>query len=876
MQRRNPGSTAALLQKANSQLKGEKITKPEDELNAYINSLTQKTSQQKKSVNFDDLSESISISSNIDDTGYQAKSEVATSSGSKFLKKKTSLNEYDSTPVPTANKFLKISQPAGGNSIPSASTNRQHNVHAQSMGSSRPGSQIATGRQASSALDKASAITGKIQQRVATRRSYTLESDSDESFSALKMAKSSTEQVSDSQASDSMKIGRDKGKFLKKATPSPVPAAMQSYEPPITSQGKSSAKQQAKQSQKVLPFQLKSSLKYSTDVVLTSEEESLAEFVGGLPSSSDSQEMSRKQIGKHVRHSPSPPPTKHGKSRQSASPPIAKTTGQSVPSQSKPPLVRRTPSPSPRTADHQSPQLRRRSPSPKLMRSYSDDSNVAESIKDEIVEDVDIGVHVILDMDELGPVDEEIPPHPGTQISKNVSPIRSTARSSQRPENMKAIKSALKSPSKTAGKKPTNQSSLLNTKNETGKGTSQSPFKATSGSLNSPFKAGSSNNFLFKAEDNGSPFKANNESRSLFKADFNSSVKEKVVDSIHSNNEQSIFKAALNTCSPFQAVRSDKRDKTQKKKSKKSKSMKQANKTDVSKKNAAQDLFSSLGIHTIEDLQDQQSARESEYESVYSEIEEIKSNISEEIKTENQGAFSYSQKFEDSRTEIVSEIDEPKQTAPSCTDDSISEKIGYSSDKGKSSASEVRTKYSDTASSMTEISESDTESDDVSSKTKDSDQDKTYSESYTSYTEDFTKSIVPTSSSAMTPRPPRKMATAQVQTSLDGLHYSWNNMNPVYAFPSIPYGLHFVDPTPIATHVVSADDLEALTAYSPAMLAMHDMLKAQMELTREFLDSQKKLYSEISDSIQLSYYYTTLEDTKMVKIAANLSLLCFF
>jgi len=36
MQRRNPGSTAALLQKANSQLRGEKIEKPEDELNVSL------------------------------------------------------------------------------------------------------------------------------------------------------------------------------------------------------------------------------------------------------------------------------------------------------------------------------------------------------------------------------------------------------------------------------------------------------------------------------------------------------------------------------------------------------------------------------------------------------------------------------------------------------------------------------------------------------------------------------------------------------------------------------------------------------------------------------------------------------------------------
>jgi len=54
----------------------------------------------------------------------------------------------------------------------------------------------------------------------------------------------------------------------------------------------------------------------------------------------------------------------------------------------KPPVIRRTPSPSPR-----SPGLRRRSPSPKLARSFSDDSNIAESIQDELAEDFDIGLN---------------------------------------------------------------------------------------------------------------------------------------------------------------------------------------------------------------------------------------------------------------------------------------------------------------------------------------------------------------------------------------------------------------------------------------------------------------------------------------------------
>lgn len=66
---------------------------------------------------------------------------------------------------------------------------------AQSQGSSRPGSKVGFGRPGSSALDKASALTGKIQQRAAARKPVTIESDSDESFSAMKLARSSGEQV---------------------------------------------------------------------------------------------------------------------------------------------------------------------------------------------------------------------------------------------------------------------------------------------------------------------------------------------------------------------------------------------------------------------------------------------------------------------------------------------------------------------------------------------------------------------------------------------------------------------------------------------------------------------------------------------------------
>lgn len=69
-------------------------------------------------------------------------------------------------------------------------------------------------------------------------------------------------------------------------------------------------------------------------------------------------------------------------------------------------------------------------------------------------------------------------------------------------------------------------------------------------------------------------------------------------------------------------------------------------------------------------------------------------------------------------------------------------------------------------------------------------------------------SLVPTSRSDLTPLPRRGMTTAQVQTTMDGLHYSWDPQGSGVAFPGLPYGLNFVDPTPIATQVVSADALE--------------------------------------------------------------------
>ncbi|XP_030584236.1 uncharacterized protein C19orf44 homolog [Archocentrus centrarchus] len=101
---------------------------------------------------------------------------------------------------------------------------------------------------------------------------------------------------------------------------------------------------------------------------------------------------------------------------------------------------------------------------------------------------------------------------------------------------------------------------------------------------------------------------------------------------------------------------------------------------------------------------------------------------------------------------------------------------------------------------------------------------------------------------------------AAVQTHPDPLASTW------------PTGVSTVDPavgmtymnlSPVVTHTISAEMVEALSTFNPAVFALNELLKQQLAMTRRFIESSRRLHSSLVRSLEPpNYRYTTLEDTK--------------
>lgn len=176
------------------------------------------------------------------------------------------------------------------------------------------------------------------------------------------------------------------------------------------------------------------------------------------------------------------------------------------------------------------------------------------------------------------------------------------------------------------------------------------------------------------------------------------------------------------------------------------------------------------------------------------------------------------------------------------------------------SASEISERLSDEDKDASLVSETQYSSD---KSQVDDDDERTLSQSSRSSSRHSDSSSRSSSSNATVTRghsPNRRVKEVAVQTQMDGFAYT-SSSGMAAVGPSL--GMPYVDPTPIASHAVSAEAIESLTAYSPAMFALNDMLRQQLALTRSFIDSTRRHYKSVLESLEpADYKYTTLQDTK--------------
>ncbi|XP_040896538.1 uncharacterized protein C19orf44 homolog isoform X2 [Toxotes jaculatrix] len=101
---------------------------------------------------------------------------------------------------------------------------------------------------------------------------------------------------------------------------------------------------------------------------------------------------------------------------------------------------------------------------------------------------------------------------------------------------------------------------------------------------------------------------------------------------------------------------------------------------------------------------------------------------------------------------------------------------------------------------------------------------------------------------------------AAVQTQPDTTAYTWSTGLGTFE-PKLD--MSYLNPIPLAAHALSAEAVEALSTFNPAVFVLNEMLKQQLATTRRFIESSRHLHSSLVQSLEPpNYRYTTLEDTR--------------
>ncbi|XP_060040722.1 uncharacterized protein C19orf44 homolog [Erinaceus europaeus] len=116
----------------------------------------------------------------------------------------------------------------------------------------------------------------------------------------------------------------------------------------------------------------------------------------------------------------------------------------------------------------------------------------------------------------------------------------------------------------------------------------------------------------------------------------------------------------------------------------------------------------------------------------------------------------------------------------------------------------------------------------------------------------------PSSSSGRRRAPRVRLRDSAVQTLGPSPAPPWTQEPPCPAL-----GAAYVDPVPVAGQLLSADALEALSARSPAALALHELLRQQLNLTRGFVDASRRLHAALLRGLDAEdWCYHSLEEAR--------------